>query len=234
MTLETYHLAAKGFPGTSVEKSVYVFFAEYWRFLVITTLFVITLDLYLSITYLDDHEDNRFGKYTAIYSIINMFLSATPAIIYCVIRSYFRVYQIILGSFTYGFIIAIYVMLVISYNITRCNMKRKEPQMRDEVFDSRKSIDARDQEEMTVRKKHFQLLIILTIMTTCYTIGFTPEFICEIIVREGHNFLVYYALLGGFYFTILINPLLILIIKHDYRDSLLRRGGADIELISFL
>jgi len=237
MTLEAYFLAEKGFPGNSLERNVYEFFAEYWRFVMITTMFTITLDLYLSVTYFDDHVGNRFGKYTAIYSIINLFLSTVPAIIFCVIHSYFLVYHIMLGLLTYGFVIAIYALLVMSYNITRCNLKRKKPYRDPAVFNSRKSIDASDEEEMSERKKHFQLLIILAIMTTCYTVGYTPEFICEVIVRKGHDYLMYYAFLGAFFFTAIINPLLIIFVKHDYRDSfigLFKRDSENAELISFL
>ena len=203
--------------------TTFYFFYEYTKFLSFSMLLLLTAERFLAIKLPFYHYTHiTINKY--IVAVFFVFiLSSILAILYTIYiipsGNYhsFRIYNITMSSIFITIVTIINTLLLIFY------------------YTIKKSIDMRiqQQEERTnttntqERKKNFRIFVIVLTMSTVYTITYTPMVVYELFnislrYSTSIRLILLYTFNLLYFSSALVNPLLTLFFKVDFRNTLFK------------
>ena len=205
------------------------FFCQYTVVLEVVMLFFMSTERFLAINFPFQHR--LYVKTTKILVVVVfIFLfSSIPGFAYStyIVPLYFKsqkspcyIYFITVGSISFALIVIIYILLIISYATIRKSINTKIKQQEERTS----TPNEENVNIILLERKHLRIFRILLAMCTIYMVTFAPSavfYICFAFVTEDtlNLHIIDYSFLLLYYLSSIINPLITLCFKEDYRKT---------------
>ena len=208
---------------------IVVFFTQYTVVIAVVTLLFISIERFLAINFPFQHRLYVTTTKILVAVVFIFLFSSIPAFVYSThivplyIKSQFSpyfIYFITSGSVIFVLIVIIYFLLIMSYSTIKksINTKIKQQEERTSILHEQNA------NIILLDRKHLRIFRILLAMCTIYMVTFVPSAVFKIyygfaMEDTTNSHILNASFLVLYYLSSIINPLITLFFKEDYRKT---------------